>query len=508
MVIGTSSKRRNRLSPVPYSRKVIGKKGVGRFAVDKLGAKLLLKTKQKQSDKVIFLETDWSKYSNIEAKQLMLDFLGENKQKFFTDIENQYWFEQQNDEKQGTTLEITLVNDVWSERDINRAYKELAKLISPNFKQKFPFNITIKSQYEQYKNKKVESLAIQFATEEIHLNFNLEQKTQEIIKAENGVLKVINVGERPCGLLKFKLYYFNQNAKDKFRKAYPDDRIDGIKVYRDGILTTPFAEYVDNPNKKKDLLGIDKRRWSGFFDKLSNRDLFGYVEITDENNPDIIEATNRQGFVDNEAWEELTNFVIEQVNQLENVIKQRREVKRTKTKTKLGGASEEIKSFRKEINKVKKKAATQEVKEALEEIGKRAGKIQATVNKGIKDYQDLEKETKQKENLFFSLISLQTYSAMLSHITRHTLGVTIRDAEYFNKHFPNSNLNKRFKQVSERIYSEMLKLRSGVEFMLKYAQSDTEIIQLNIKDLIENLFSNIHKSKFKDENINTLVEIN
>lgn len=44
MVIGTSSKRRDRDSPLPYKRKVVGKKGVGRFAVDKLGAKLLLKT--------------------------------------------------------------------------------------------------------------------------------------------------------------------------------------------------------------------------------------------------------------------------------------------------------------------------------------------------------------------------------------------------------------------------------------------------------------------------------
>ena len=35
MVIGTRSKRRNRTSPAPYNRIVAGKKGVGRFAVDK-----------------------------------------------------------------------------------------------------------------------------------------------------------------------------------------------------------------------------------------------------------------------------------------------------------------------------------------------------------------------------------------------------------------------------------------------------------------------------------------
>ena len=48
MVIGTSSKRRERTTPEPYNRIVSGKKGIGRFAVDKLGAKLILKTKKKR----------------------------------------------------------------------------------------------------------------------------------------------------------------------------------------------------------------------------------------------------------------------------------------------------------------------------------------------------------------------------------------------------------------------------------------------------------------------------
>ena len=69
MVIGTSSKRRNSKSPAPYNRKVAGKKGVGRFAVDKLGDRLLLKTKKKHSNTVICLETDWSFYAREEHQR-------------------------------------------------------------------------------------------------------------------------------------------------------------------------------------------------------------------------------------------------------------------------------------------------------------------------------------------------------------------------------------------------------------------------------------------------------
>ncbi|MCP5061552.1 MAG: sensor histidine kinase [Ignavibacteriae bacterium] len=507
MVIGTSSKRRNRVSSAPYYRKVVGKKGVGRFAVDKLGAKLLLKTKKEHSNDVVFLETDWSQYSSIEEQQLELNFSEKDKQQYFTDIENKYWLEEKKDTTHETILEISLINDVWSEDDISRAYKELAKLISPNFKSKHPFNITIKSQYEAYKNKKVESLAIQFATEEIHIGFDIKNKTQEILKAEDGILKKISVPQRSCGLVKFTLYYFDQQAKNKYKKYY-GDLIDGIKIYRDGLITTPFAEYENSQNKQKDILGIDKRRYSGFFEKIGSRDILGYIEITDENNTKIIEATNRQDFVDNDAWKELKNFIIEQITQLELVLKQRKETGREQTKTKLSGASQEIKEFRKKINEAKNIATAPEVKQTLKEIEKRAGKLQATVNKGIKDYQELEKETKQKENLFFSLIPLQTYAAMLSHMTKHTIGITLRDVEYFNKHFPNPKYDDRFKKISERIYLEMLKLRSGVDFMLKYAQSDTEISEINIKLLIENLFYEIYKSRFEKENIRVLVEIN
>ena len=40
MVIGTSSKRKEPFSPEPFNRKCVGEKGIGRFAVDKLGDKV------------------------------------------------------------------------------------------------------------------------------------------------------------------------------------------------------------------------------------------------------------------------------------------------------------------------------------------------------------------------------------------------------------------------------------------------------------------------------------
>lgn len=498
MVIGTSSKRRERMTPPPYNRIVSGKKGVGRFAVDKLGAKLILKTKKKGSDKFICLETDWVTYSNIEKEQLSFDF--EQEKDFFTDIKNRYWLEEASIEEQGTILEISRVENVWTEKDITRAYKELSKLISPNNdSKKYPFYINLRTEYENYKDVSIKPQLIDFATLKFELTFDLEKGTQEILQFKNEELSVIEVPIRNCGPLKTIIYYFDQAAKNKY-KSHFNTEIDGLKVYRDGLITTPFAEYVVDQNEQKDILGLDKRRWSGFFDRLGTRDLLGYIEITDKSNPLIIESTNRQGFVDNDAFYQLKKFVIEQVQQIENYIQSKKKKSREQTKSSLSGASENIKDLKSEISKIKD-SSSPEVQEVLVNIEKNLSKLQGTVNKSISDYNKLEEETKQKENLLFSLVSLQTFAAMFSHMTKHTIGHIITSAEYFSENFPNPKLDDRFLKISKRIYTEMIKLRKGVDFMLKYAKSDTEFEEISIKELTENLFNNIYEEVFIKEKI-------
>ncbi|XCF04801.1 sensor histidine kinase [Tamlana crocina] len=506
MVIGTSSKRRERTSPEPYNRKVVGKKGIGRFAVDLLGSKLTLKTKQKGSKNWTVLETDWSVYQTLEQQQLTLPF--EEDKEFFTDIKNRYWFEEGDENTQGTILEIEKVNNDWTEYDIIRVTKELAKLVSPNAKlTQYPFNIKINSPFKDYDNLNVKPLSIvNYATKSIKLSYNKKQETQEIAIHDKGEIIIKSVPKRRFGFVDFTLYYFDQSAKRKLVKQYQNLDTDGIKVYRDGIITTPFAEHEANQNKQKDILGIDKRRYSGFFDKISSRDLLGYLEISDENNPNIIETTNRQDFIDNIEYSELKLFIIEQIEQIEKCLKYERDHVRETTKSDLTNANTGLKSIKKNLSQIKK-SASPEVKKQLKDVEADLSKLQGTVNKSIKDYAKLEQDSKQKESLFFSLVSLQTYASMFSHMTKHTIGHIIRDAEYFKNHFPNERLTDRFRSISTRIFDEMNTLRQGIDFMLKYAQSDDDIEDINLNDLLSNLFNNIYLDVFKRENIETQVEI-
>lgn len=84
------------------------------------------------------------------------------------------------------------------------------------------------------------------------------------------------------------------------------------------MITTPFAEREDDANKKRDILGIDKRLWQDIFNKVSTREIIGIVDISKQENPNIIDATNRQDFNDNDEYRALKEFIILQISAIED----------------------------------------------------------------------------------------------------------------------------------------------------------------------------------------------
>lgn len=509
MIVGTSSKRRNKYSPKPYSRKVVGKKGVGRFAVDKLGSKVSLKTKMKGDKEFTCLQIDFSEYEKLSEK---LDKLSEEEKeklpiKYFTDIENTLKFESGPKDFQGTTIEISLIRDTWVENDIERAYKELAKLVSPLQHLQYAFNIILNADtYDEYKNVPVESKVIQFATKEIDLYYHKKTNKQDVLKFNDNKLEVIQTDEKSFGPVRFKLYYFDQAAKNKFKREYKGGSIDGIKIYRDGLITTPFAEYESQDVKKRDILGIDKRRYSGFFEKLSSNDLIGILEITDEHNPNIKESTNRQDFEDNPNYRELKKFIIEQIEELEKFLKSHNEQAKQQTKSELKEANLELKAFN-EIVKDIKKSAPDELKQQLSTLEKQSRKVQIDINRGIKSFNKLEAEKTRQENLFLSIMSLQDYAFEIAHVVRTSLTRITRLAEFIKDEFPNEKYNDLFISYSSSIYDEMTKLDGAVDFLLSYARSNTDFKEINLKTLIERLFTESYSDILKKEKIKYEVEI-
>lgn len=509
MVIGTSSKRRDKLSPAPYYRSVAGKKGVGRFAVDKLGAKLVLKTKKKGSDVWECLETDWSQYSQEEERQMQIDFDNTNETpKLFTDIDNKYWTEKGLHDVQGTRLEISSLADFWTEEDIERACKELSKIVRVQNDVKYPFEIWVNApEYSGYKDKKIQNMALAKATLSYVLDYRYDSDKkkyyQKYLRERKGEITIEEKEAEIFGPIVLTISYYDKEGKSRFKKITKDEQIDGIKVYRDGLIATPFAEYKSNRNEQKDLFGIDKRQWSDFFDKLSTRDLLGWVDITNELNPNIIDSTNRQDFVDNIEWSALRRFVINQINQIENYLKHSKDSLKKENAEKLKNANNEIENIRSRIDKVKKQAyfASPEVDNELKEITERLGNIKSIVSSSSDDYEQLKEEKRQQENIMYSLVSLQSYASQISHILRISIGMIKRSAEFVAKWVPLGEKEEKTAKHAKLVFDEMNSLSKAMNFMLSYAVDDSTFDYFNVKSAVYELFDDRYSYLFEEENI-------
>lgn len=508
MVIGTSSKRKEPYSPEPFNRRCVGEKGIGRFAVDKLGDKVNIITKKIGANQKLNVEIDWNKYET-SFQQLDKEKQDE-KIILFTDIENKYQYEDSKMDEQGTTLIISGIREIWTESDINRLYKELTKIVSPFYPLNPPFDIYISSnEYPVYKEETIVKVdTIQYASHSASIRFNKEKQIQEELYFDEveGVIKKRDIPLQSFGAVAMQLYYFNESAKRQYHTKYKNDetRIDGVKIYRDGLITTPFAEFEAHPDKKRDILGIDKRLWRDIFNRLSTRDIIGIVDITKEGNPQIIDATNRQDFVDNTEYRELKKFIINQIDVFSELRIYEREKKKANVADDLKKASEDVQDFVKTIEVIEKNNPS--LKQELSPLKKQAKQVDSAVKKGFSEHKKAEKDFLRKENIYLSLMSLQDYAANMSHAVRTSLGKIKDKAEFFKTHYPNSDLEEYFTLYAVEIYEEMTVLNKVINYMLSYAGSNIPFDDFDVKKLIENLFAE-YQFRFKNENIRPIIEI-
>lgn len=501
MVVGTNNKRTKHFSEAPFNRRFVGEKGIGRFAVDKLGERILIKTKKKGEPNWLNVNINWDEYEQqANTENLIL----------FTDIENKYDHTEGIIDEQGTFLEISKIREPWSSNDLNRLEKELTKIVSPFHPLNPPFQIWISSdRHNDFKNKLVETQAIKYASHQAEIDFDDVSSQQEVLKFNEatGEIYTTQTSFKSFGPIKMKIFYFDEAAKRKYHTIYKGDdtKIDGVKIYRDGIVATPFAEFEADRNKKRDILGIDKRRWNQSFDKVGSREVIGIVDITKDSNQDIIDATNRQDFIDNQAYKDLKEFVIDQIEVFSKLKIYNRIKKRLESDRALVEAEVNMNSFTSEISKVER--TYPQLKSALKELKEKSKQATASISTAIKEQKNVREEFSRKENIYLSLMSLQDYATHLSHAVRTSTGKIKRKAEFFKENFPNVEFDDLFKKYSVQIYEEMNILTKVIDFMLGYAGSNIAIEDISIKQMLEKLLFNSYKEEFEYEKVKVVVEI-
>ena len=483
MVIGTSSKRSHPYSPEPYNRKCVGEKGIGRFAVDKLGDKVSIITKNTGTDKWLKVDVDWSSYFNEPQEREDI--------RLFTDVENAYSYsEAENQNISGTRLVITSIREPWTKKEIEHLLHEISKIVSPFANLSYPFKVRVVAPEFGIDQEPVRTMDdFNNATISLKIDFDEDKKLQQSIyyDKEKNAFGHRLIPFKSFGGIRMRIYYFDESARRKYRNDFPNDPIDGFKVYRDGIIATPFAETNENPDQKRDILGIDKRVWQDIFSRIGTREFLGVIDITKKGNPQIIDATNRQDFVDNDEYREMKKFIITQLNALQDYKVEMRKAKRDNAQEGLQTASDDINSLMDAINEMV--AQKPELKPTVDPLIKQVRKTGRSVKTAINEQKKALEDFTRKENIYMSIMSLQQFAINITHAVRTTLN-QIRDrVEFFYRYYPNPEEEEWFSLYAKEMFERFKVLNRVINYMLSYSQSNLTPEEVDLKATFEEILN-------------------
>jgi signal transduction histidine kinase len=339
-----------------------GEKGIGRFAIFKLGKKIKIITRRKAKNlgesltnegepEEYTLLYDFSKYDDnfltegLKEKELFLEDLTVELSKNVPNriVSNDVTLggiTHQVRNPYGTIIEISDLKSDWTSAKVERIQKDVGKL-QPIFaeNESADFNVWIyknkilsltQESYKKDLNNYLNGKAVFRVTDGKYLEGNEYDNSSITFKLNDkectlsfddpdikGIKQFTKHFEKPsrkteCGSFDFEFYIFDFNADSKNRSKYYLDRNEKeiikehrIYLYRDGIRVMPYGDPDD------DWLRIDMIRGTvGAREFLSNDQIVGCVYISQKTNPKLKDKTNREGLIeDGQALADFTNVL-------------------------------------------------------------------------------------------------------------------------------------------------------------------------------------------------------
>jgi signal transduction histidine kinase len=277
-------------------RRVLGEKGVGRFAADKIARHLEIVSRCPRQPEEVRAVIDWDRF---DTDELML-----------SQVENRWEVRPAVAIRgHGTLLRMSGLRSPWSERTFRRLCIRLSRLLSP-FRETDHFAIHIESdEFPEYSGE-LRADFLQKAPYRIEAEFDGVQSISLALGGQNPVAQRWNgQGELTCGPVRIRLFAFDLEA-EALARIGPRTEVrawlrewTGVSVYRDGFRVWPYGEPHD------DWLRLDQRRVNNPVEHLSNNQVIGFIDIGRDRNPDLMDQTNREGLIHNPALEDLRRLV-------------------------------------------------------------------------------------------------------------------------------------------------------------------------------------------------------
>lgn len=323
MRISSTDKIHNPTSEI-FKRTKAGKKGIGRFATQRLGKQLTIITQTKGAEKAIKITIDWDKYT-IDKDLTEITFPIEEVEK---------------EKDEGTILKMSNLRDGWTDGAIKRVFRYVLDLFQPDYlserSKNNNFAIKDENSFKVNFNRLSNGEKLQILNDQIDVfDKSLAVFEGYIDKEHNGIITVksdslelndtleidYSKDDRKYSKLAdiyFKIHYFIYTAKglryykgkitnaDLNKIQELSKTASGVRLYRNGFRVLPYGEVTD------DWTRID-RRWTGESGAqnvpLSNKSLFGFVEIADPDGKIFEETASREGLIENEAFRQLSDFI-------------------------------------------------------------------------------------------------------------------------------------------------------------------------------------------------------
>lgn len=316
-------------------RHVLGEKGIGRFAASRLADDLELVTRRPGDDVETTVLFDWRLFDSDTAYLDEIQIAWEQAEpvEFTPDgVTQALWPDGQPPSPgrlhRGTLLRMTSLRNGWSERELSDLRNGLSRLVSPFlFEQKRDtpdaFSILLDTPSFPALSGRVEPPeALRSPHYSMRAEVDANAKYTATITLRDGSKPVTKTGtlrgfdERgpASGPFTLELRVWDRDrtsmaelagqtntTSSQVRKDLDDAA--GVSLYRDGFRVLPYGQ------RGNDWLSLDARRVQNPTMRLSNNQLVGYALLSRETNPDLRDQSNREGLIENLAYEDLREQV-------------------------------------------------------------------------------------------------------------------------------------------------------------------------------------------------------
>lgn len=355
----TPGKRQNTNSG-SKARRVLGEKGIGRFAAMRLASELELITRAQGADQEVYGIFDWAQF---EDEQKYLDevlILTEVRKPevIRSDVGlDAIWPIHEvpvecPPSEQGTLLRMNNLAQVWDAERFRLIQRGLSRLVSP-FKENKDFSVFLLApeEFSEFSAEITPPPALNYphysvmgtidpqgkcdlklevkATGEVrsltggfvrdgkdrlqHLEDDAYSKLRQSIEGQPESGRAKWQKKLPvCGPLQIELRIWDrddlgnviQQTKSNLQNIRADlDAFAGVNIYRDGFRVLPYGE----PNN--DWLRLDLRRVMTPGMRLSNNQIVGHISISADQNTGLKDQSNREGLDENQSYSDLREIM-------------------------------------------------------------------------------------------------------------------------------------------------------------------------------------------------------